>query len=146
MPRRTNRRPEAAVILAAGLGKRLRPHTLHIPKPLLTVEGTPLIDGIFEALARADVQRVIVVTGHLGDLLEGYVSETFSACFDIAFARQENIIGPADALCRAAPRLRKQNHDPFLVLAADYLLPGRYLKELIDFHHAGIQHISVRAS
>lgn len=61
-----------AIILAAGLGTRLRPHTLTTPKPLLPVRGRPILDWTLAALPRA-VERVIVVTHYLADKVVDYL-------------------------------------------------------------------------
>jgi NDP-sugar pyrophosphorylase family protein len=61
-----------AIILAAGLGTRLRPHTLTTPKPLLPVRGRPILDWTLAALP-AGVRRVIVVTHYLADQVETYL-------------------------------------------------------------------------
>ena len=60
-----------AIILAAGLGTRLRPHTLTTPKPLLPVRGRPILDWALGALPAA-VDRVLVVTHYLGEQIEAY--------------------------------------------------------------------------
>ena len=61
-----------AIILAAGLGTRLRPHTLITPKPLLPVRGRPILDWTLAALP-ADVERVVVVTHYLADQIAAYL-------------------------------------------------------------------------
>src|SRR5438067_6847392 len=61
-----------AVILAAGLGTRLRPHTLTTPKPLLPVQGRPILDWTFGALPAA-VDRVIVVTHYLAEQVDAFL-------------------------------------------------------------------------
>ena len=61
-----------AVILAAGLGTRLRPHTEKAPKPLLAVQGRPILDWTLGALPRA-VDRVIVVTHYLAEQIDAYL-------------------------------------------------------------------------
>jgi NDP-sugar pyrophosphorylase family protein len=61
-----------AIILAAGLGTRLRPHTLTIPKPLLPVRGRPILDWTLAALPPA-VGRVVVVTHYLAEQIESYL-------------------------------------------------------------------------
>src|SRR5579864_1300589 len=61
-----------AILLAAGLGTRLRPHTLHTPKPLLPVRGRPILDWTLGALP-AVVDRVVVVTHYLAEQVEQYL-------------------------------------------------------------------------
>jgi bifunctional UDP-N-acetylglucosamine pyrophosphorylase/glucosamine-1-phosphate N-acetyltransferase len=61
-----------AIILAAGLGTRLRPHTLTTPKPLLPVRGRPILDWTLAALP-AGVERLIVVTHYLADQVEAFL-------------------------------------------------------------------------
>ena len=61
-----------AVLLAAGLGKRLRPHTETTPKPLLLVQGRPILDWTLGALPKS-VDRVIVVTHYLAEQVDAYL-------------------------------------------------------------------------
>ncbi len=62
-----------AVILAAGLGTRLRPHTNETPKPLLKVQGRPILDWTIAALP-PQVKRLIVVTNYLAEQIEAYLA------------------------------------------------------------------------
>src|SRR5207249_5993486 len=59
--------PRRAMVLAAGLGTRMRPHNGAIPKPLVTVGGKSLIDYVLDRLAQAGVERVVVNVHHLAD-------------------------------------------------------------------------------
>ena len=61
-----------AIILAAGLGTRLRPHTLATPKPLLPIRGRPILDWALHALPPV-VDRVLVVTHYLAEQIESYL-------------------------------------------------------------------------
>ncbi|MBV7255488.1 nucleotidyltransferase family protein [Pacificimonas sp. WHA3] len=65
--------PEAAMVLAAGMGRRMRPLTATRPKPLITVRGRALIDYALENLARAGVKRAVVNTHYLADQVEAHV-------------------------------------------------------------------------
>lgn len=93
-----------AILLAAGLGTRLRPHTETTPKPLLPVQGRPILDWILGALPKA-VDRVIVVTHYLGEQIEAYLrgQERFR---DWTVVPQGNPRGTGDALRRCQAHVR----------------------------------------
>ncbi len=104
------------VILAAGLGTRLRPHTLTTPKPLLPVRGRPILDWALGALPPA-VDRVVVVVHYLGEQVEAYLrGQRHVARWEVV--RQEQPRGTGDALRCCRERLRS---DHFLVLNGDDL-------------------------
>src|SRR5918993_954633 len=92
--------PMDAVILAAGLGTRLRPHTSSVPKPLLPVQGRPILDWIIGALPR-EVDRLVVVTNYLAEQIDAYLAGQ-THVRNWATVRQEVPRGTGDALhsCR----------------------------------------------
>ena len=63
-------RIERAIILAAGLGTRLRPITYEIPKPLITVNGKRMIDTIIDGLHENGIDEIYIVVGHLKEKFE----------------------------------------------------------------------------
>jgi len=65
--------PETAMVMAAGLGKRMRPLTATRPKPLVQVAGKPLIDHVFDRLRAAGVRRAVVNVHYFGDALEAHL-------------------------------------------------------------------------
>lgn len=65
--------PETAMVMAAGLGKRMRPLTATRPKPLVEVAGKPLIDHVFNRLRSAGVKRAVVNVHYLADALEAHL-------------------------------------------------------------------------
>ena len=65
---------DTAMILAAGLGTRMRPLTLHTPKPLIRVAGRPLIDYAVENLAAGGVKNIVVNIHHLADQVEQWAA------------------------------------------------------------------------
>src|SRR5262245_36057213 len=105
-----------AIILAAGLGTRLRPHTEKTPKPLLPVRGRPILDWALGALP-AVVGRVIVVVHYLGEQIETYLAQQKHVP-NFEAVRQHQPPGTGDALRSCRDRLRGGS---FLVLNGDDL-------------------------
>src|SRR5438128_12053622 len=95
-----------AVILAAGLGKRLRPHTLQTPKPLLPIRGRPILDWTLGALPLA-VDRVLVVVHYLAEQIEAFL-QTQSHVRDWQTVVQETPRGTGDALRCCRERIRSE--------------------------------------
>jgi bifunctional UDP-N-acetylglucosamine pyrophosphorylase/glucosamine-1-phosphate N-acetyltransferase len=114
-----------AIILAAGLGTRLRPHTLTTPKPLLPIQGRPILDWTLGALPR-EVDRVIVVVHYLADQVKAYLEgqKHFASWTTVT---QEAPRGTGDALRRCQSQIRS---DRFLVLNGDDLFGARDLAAL----------------
>jgi NDP-sugar pyrophosphorylase family protein len=105
-----------AIVMAAGEGSRLRPLTETWPKPILPIDGRPVIATLLRALAGAGIARVAVVTGHLAEQVEELVGDGSAFGLDVRFARQPGVLGSADAVRRA---LVAGIEPPFLVVAAD---------------------------
>jgi NDP-sugar pyrophosphorylase family protein len=114
-----------AVILAAGLGTRLRPYTLQTPKPLLAVRGRPVLDWTLGALPRA-VERVVVVVHYLAEQVEAYLAAQKHFA-NWATVKQEQPRGTGDALRSCRPQLHS---DRFLVLNGDDLFGAADLEAL----------------
>ena len=73
MPKRRPAIPHCAMVLAAGLGTRMRPLTDKMPKPLVPVGGKPLIDHVLDRLAAAGVETAVVNVHHLADQIERHL-------------------------------------------------------------------------
>jgi NDP-sugar pyrophosphorylase family protein len=114
-----------AVILAAGLGTRLRPHTLQTPKPLLPVQGRPILDWTLGALPLA-VDRVLVVTHYLADQIETYLQKQIHFK-EWCTVHQAVPRGTGDAVRACRDKLRSEN---VLVLNGDDLFGARDLAQL----------------
>ena len=105
-----------AVVMAAGEGVRLRPLTERWPKPVLPIDGRPVIATLLRELVRAGCTRVAVVTGHLADQVESLVGDGGAFGLEVRFVRQPGVLGSADTVARA---LRAGFEPPLLVTAAD---------------------------
>jgi CTP:molybdopterin cytidylyltransferase MocA len=103
-------------VLAAGEGVRLRPLTERWPKPVLPVDGRPVVATLLRELAQAGIERTWIVTGHLGEQVEALVGDGTAFGLDVAYARQPEPLGSADAFRRA---LEAGAAPPLLATAAD---------------------------
>lgn len=103
-----------AMIFAAGLGTRMRPLTDTLPKPLVKVNGKPLIDWRLDKLAEAGVKRVIVNTHYKAELLQQHLRQRKDV--DIIFSHEEVLLETGGGLVNALPLLGEK---PFYLLNAD---------------------------
>lgn len=78
-----------AMILAAGLGTRLRPLTEHTPKALVEVAGVPMLERVARRLVAAGAHRLIVNVHHLGEQVEAFVAERDGFGVEVAVSREE---------------------------------------------------------
>lgn len=122
----------SAVLLAAGRGKRQRPYTDSIPKPLLPVQGRPTLDYVLAAVKRAGIERVCIVTHHLEEKIFDYVAGGSKWDLNVTFAHQDEIRGNGDALL-AVPHEWIQK-ESFMVVATDYILEENVLRDLVEAH------------
>jgi dTDP-glucose pyrophosphorylase len=102
-----------AVVIAAGEGRRLRPLSERWAKPVLPIDGRPVLATLLRELEAAGIESVVVVTGHLAEQVERLVGGPRMFEMRIRFVRQPEPLGSADAVARAEPR------PPYLVTAAD---------------------------
>ncbi|KKT81165.1 MAG: hypothetical protein A3B07_03025 [Candidatus Yonathbacteria bacterium RIFCSPLOWO2_01_FULL_43_27] len=115
-----------AIILAAGRGTRLAPLTNTIPKPLIPVQGRPILEHIIKALP-PQIDEVIIVVGYKGDALKKY----FGTYYDqrkITYADQGEIMGTYGALCSAKQYIHSGS---FLVMGADDIQDKEALEKMI---------------
>jgi NDP-sugar pyrophosphorylase family protein len=111
-----------AVVMAAGEGTRLRPLTERWPKPVLPIDGKPVIATLLRELADAGVDRAFVVTGHLAEQVERLVGDGSGYGVDVLYTRQPGVLGSADAIRRG---LAAGAEPPCVVVAADTVFrPG----------------------
>ncbi|WP_090276506.1 N-acetylmuramate alpha-1-phosphate uridylyltransferase MurU [Halopseudomonas litoralis] len=105
-----------AMILAAGKGERMRPLTLHTPKPLLPVAGKPLIQWHIEALQRAGLDRLVINHAWLGEQLEAAFGNGAVYGVQINWSPEERPLETAGGILRALPLL---GDEPFVLVNGD---------------------------
>ena len=106
---------DTAMVLAAGLGKRMRPLTASQPKPLVRVAGKALIDHSLDQLESAGVAKAIVNVHYLADALEAHLKKRRALPAVTLSDEREQLLETGGALVRAAPLLP----DPFFSLNSD---------------------------
>ncbi|MDQ3867402.1 MAG: sugar phosphate nucleotidyltransferase [Actinomycetota bacterium] len=111
-----------AVVMAAGEGRRLRPVTERWAKPVLPIDGRPVLATLLRELAAAGLEDVWVVVGHLAGQIEALVGDGSAFGVRVRYARQPRALGSADAVARA---IAAGATPPLLVSAADTVFaPG----------------------
>jgi len=92
------------MVLAAGLGTRMRPHNGQIPKPLVTVGGKALIDYVLDRLADAGVEHAVVNVHHMADQIEAHLASRKRPQIVISDERAE-LLGTSGGVVKAMPAL-----------------------------------------
>jgi N-acetyl-alpha-D-muramate 1-phosphate uridylyltransferase len=109
--------PDRAIVLAAGLGTRMRPYNGSIPKPLVPLAGKPLIDYALDHLAEAGVERAVVNVHYLADTLERHLASRQRPGIVISDERGE-LLGTGGGIANALPLL---GDAPFFLVNSDTL-------------------------
>jgi MurNAc alpha-1-phosphate uridylyltransferase len=106
--------PQRAMILAAGLGERMRPLTDNLPKPLIEVGGRSLIETILDRLEAAGVSEVVINLHYLGEMIEAQLAGRQRP--RIVFSREETRLETGGGVSKALPLL---GTDPFFAINGD---------------------------
>ncbi len=105
-----------AMILAAGVGERMRPLTEHTPKPLLQVAGIPLIEHHLRRLALAGIAELVINVSHLGKQIMDYCGDGSAWGVSISYSQEDEPLETAGGIIAALPLLEDA---PFLVVNGD---------------------------
>ena len=120
-----------AVILAGGLGTRLRPFTITVPKPLLPLGDRPIVDVVLGKLRNDGFSEIWMCLGYLAPLFQAFLGDGSRFGLKIEYVVEEEPLGTAGALTRI-PRLA----DNFIVLNGDTLTDLSF-RELYEVHFDG---------
>jgi dTDP-glucose pyrophosphorylase len=134
-------RQNLMVIMAGGMGTRLRPHTENCPKPLLPVAGKPMLEHIIDRAKLEGFTQFVLAIHYLGHMIEDHFGNGERLGVQIDYLREEAPLGTAGALglLNPTPTL------PFVVTNGDVISDIRY-GELLDFHirHSAAATMAVR--
>lgn len=134
-------RPNQMVIMAGGMGTRLRPYTENCPKPLLSVAGKPMLEHIIDRARLEGFNHFVLAIHYLGHMIESHFGDGERLGVLIEYLREESPLGTAGAL----GLLKPLPDVPFVVTNGDVITDIRY-GELLDFHtrHAATATMAVR--
>lgn len=118
----------SAIILAAGVGSRLRPLTDDKPKCLLKIDGKTLLERQISILRKSNLKEITIVTGHLRDQVESFINTVFpdekiKLCFNAGFQTTNNAYSLGLAL--------QEQNSPFILLDGDLLFEQELLDQLV---------------
>ena len=122
-------RSNLMVIMAGGMGTRLRPHTENCPKPLLSVAGKPMLEHIIERAKLEGFSHFVLAIHYLGHMIEDHFGNGERLSVKIDYLREQSPLGTAGALGLLDP----YPDAPFVVTNGDVITDIRY-GELLDFH------------
>ena len=118
-----------AVVLAGGLGTRLRAAVSDVPKPMAPIQGRPFLERLLDYWIGQGVRRAILAVGYMHDTIRRHFGEQYRGC-EIAYSIESQPLGTGGALVQALPLVSERT---FLVLNGDtyFAVP---LATLSDFH------------
>ncbi len=122
-------RENVMVIMAGGLGVRLRPHTESCPKPMLPIAGKPMLEHIIDRAKLEGFNNFVLAIHYLGDVIEDYFGNGSKFDVNIEYLREQTPLGTAGALSL----FDRRPTGPFIVTNGDVITDIRY-GELLDFH------------
>ena len=127
------------VIMAGGLGKRLRPYTKKIPKPLLPINGKPIIERIILTAKKQGIMNFVISINYLGNKIKKYLGDGSKFGIKIDYIEEDKPLGTAGSLY-----FLDNIKEPVIVTNADIISNINY-KEMLNYHLKLRSYITVGA-
>lgn len=127
-----------AVILAGGFGTRLSHVVSDVPKPMAPVYGRPFLCYLLDRLADAGIQRVVLATGYMHEVIEAYFGTGYQG-LEIVYSNEDQPLFTGGAIRQAATKIQSED---FVVLNGDTLFDIDF-QQLYDFHTSHNAHLSI---
>jgi NDP-sugar pyrophosphorylase family protein len=126
------------VIMAGGMGLRLRPLTESTPKPMLPVGGKPMVQHTIEGLRAEGFTNFVLAINYLGEQIEGHFGDGSGLGVRIAYVKEQQPLGTGGALSL----LEGAFTSPIVLVNGDVLLQAR-LTDMLNYHHSHSADITV---
>lgn len=134
-------RDNVMVVMAGGIGSRLKPYTDACPKPLVPVNGKPMLEHIVNRAKDNGIRKFVFTIRYLGEMIVDYFGDGGDWGISIEYIREQEPLGTAGGLAYLAP----VPEGPFIVTNGDVLTDIDY-GQLLDFHvrHEAIATVAIR--
>jgi N-acetyl-alpha-D-muramate 1-phosphate uridylyltransferase len=117
-------------LLAAGRGERMRPLTDDLPKPLLKIQNKSLLEWHLEALAKANIQDVVINHAWLGEKIEAALGNGAQFGLHIQYSPEGSALETAGGICKALPIIAPEDY--FLVINGDVFSPNLPITKILE--------------
>ena len=122
-------RPNWAVVMAGGKGRRLRPYTENVPKPMIKIAGRPILERIVLHLVSSGICRIFISVNHLSEIIESHFKDGFDYGAEIMYLRENEPLGSGGAIS-LLPEIPEH---PVLVMNGDVISEAD-CSRIITFH------------
>ncbi|MGW6273720.1 sugar phosphate nucleotidyltransferase [Streptomyces sp. NPDC055060] len=122
-----------AILLVGGKGTRLRPLTVHTPKPMVPAAGVPFLTHQLARARAAGVDHIVLATSYLAEVFEPYFGDGSALGLHIEYVTESEPLGTGGAIRNVASRLRSDPDEPVLIFNGD-ILTGLDIRALVTTH------------
>jgi mannose-1-phosphate guanylyltransferase len=131
-----------AILLVGGKGTRLRPLTVHTPKPMVPAAGVPFLTHQLARARAAGVEHIVLATSYLAEVFEPYFGDGSSLGLHIEYVTEVEPLGTGGAIRNVASRLHSAPDDPVLIFNGD-ILTGLDIRALVATHQSSGADVSL---
>ncbi|MFH8468965.1 sugar phosphate nucleotidyltransferase [Streptomyces sp. NPDC017991] len=131
-----------AILLVGGKGTRLRPLTVHTPKPMVPAAGVPFLTHQLARARAAGVEHIVLATSYLAEVFEPYFGDGSSLGLHIEYVTEDEPLDTGGAIRNVASHLRSAPDDPVLIFNGD-ILTGLDIPALVDTHRSSGADVSL---
>ncbi|MCF3148696.1 sugar phosphate nucleotidyltransferase [Streptomyces platensis] len=131
-----------AILLVGGKGTRLRPLTVHTPKPMVPAAGVPFLTHQLARARAAGVEHIVLATSYLAEVFEPYFGDGSALGLHLEYVTEEEPLGTGGAIRNVASRLHSGPDDPVLIFNGD-ILTGLDIAALVGTHRTSGADVSL---